>query len=1207
MPEKLSRKIASIIKGGDSTRANAVKSLGEMGNKAIPAAPWITPLLTDKTGLMYIYIGSPRGGGGSRTTMGSVAATALSRIFKSKPDALITLYNRKDIANRTSLIPLLGSFNTPEANAVFATGFTNSDEKIRTKTADAARNPRWKGELFKLLANDSSQNVRSTAARALKRFAKDDGSEICDGFALYLFDKNSTVRNSAIELMALKKDPRGLKAIAKIISGSDSRGARDCAQFAFDYGSEGLRILNDGLKSKSGQALAILGSSSFSSRLVKAKDMDLILTVAGLLGSSDNRVSNRAGLIMHDIKRDYPRINKDDFKKDPAARQKFEDVIRNKITEALLPVLKNGSKNSVDSALGRLVTWRSVDKRLIAPTIKFLSSKDYTIRNNASELLKLQGRDAVPELISAAGGDNAVAKAAAMKALAMPGCNEAVQVLIKGLSDSNSDVRHTAANSLGVIGDKKAVEPLKERLNDPDSNVAGAAVAALKKLGIKDAKPGQNINDGDLKLVLDYYMNSRYQGQKYSAQKKLEAYSLKNPEKFSTLVAKADAKQLQALITVMANAGGDKNNEMLLKMLKSGEPVGIQSRILYSLKGKKKYDGKIIEIVMDLALSDKSRTLALNAKDVIGYMINLPESKKTVYDICRKTLTKGNSDSIKQVFMLLGNRIDDPRFVKPLTALLDAKDANVRHGAANCLKNLKNKLKDDKINRQIDDKIMTSTLPDLTSSDRGKCLAALNRLVMFNIKSSEVAEKVIPLAGSSDYQIKRVAIQLLNMQGNAATGNIDSITKKFAGSTGATLRAYGMMLIKSGKPEGIKIVGNAVLNAKSSTVRKDCIALLLQAGKNRELISDYLYKAAMKDHDPKMRSQAAYDLVRFWRGCRGLNRGAGEKEAKEALLKLLENGDRSQKSSILTGMGNFMDSTFKPALEKISKGNDKGLKYYADRALQHMDRRQPATSRRSTSVSQATSASVTPPKPQASLEDLIKQSTSTNTRARMNAVKGLASYKDQSSTDALKARMNDPVRAVSYAAWRTIASRGVRERPPAYLKDSPANDKELAICIAALNERDSRSIRNAVGALAAKAQKDPAWFKKFSNTKDIKTLAKLIPVFATVADEQSIEKILEYAGNRSISYSYRVSAINSLRNTLNRLRSKNNSLYNKGLAGVIKIVKEDSNPTVRRKALRILQYGNNNSPLVKAAWPELAKNKDSYVAQVAKRYLPATK
>jgi HEAT repeat protein len=1207
MPKKLSSDIARIIRGGDTVRANAVRSLGKMGNSAIPAAPWITPLLTDRTSLMYIYIGGAPGSG-SRTTMAAVAADALSRIFKDKPNELIALYKRKDIANRPLLIPLLGSFNTPEANAVYAGGFSYSDEKIRVKTADAAKNPRWKDELFKLLANDSSQNVRSAAAKALKRFDKAAGDEISNGFAPYLFDKNSVVRVCAMGFMAGKKDPRGLKAIEKITSGSDFRGARDCAPFAFEYGSEGLKVLNNALKSNPGQALGILGSSSFSNRLVKAKDMDLILTVAGLVGSPDNRVSYRAGLIMHDIKRDYPRINQDDFKKDPAAREKFESAIRSRIIEALLPVLDNGSRNAVDSAINNLTAWKCVDQRLIAPTVKLLGNKDYTIRNNASSLLRLQGKAAVPELIKAAGTGDPATKTAAMNALTVAGCSEAVPVLIKNLSDSGTDVRKAAASALGVIGDRKALEALQERLNDPDPSVAGTAVNALKKLGIKDAKPGLAINDGDLKLVLGYYINSRNQGQRYSVQKKLEAYSLKNPEKFSALLAGADAKQLKALITVMAGAGGKNNNGILLKMLKDDKSTAVQNQVLIALKGKKNYDDSIIEVVMDMMLSNKSRSLAINAKELIGYMLNSPESKKTVYNICLETLNKGNSNYIKQVFELLNNRIDDPRFVKPLLALLDAKDGNVSHRAAACLKYLKNELKDDKINQQIDEKIMKSALPGLTSPDKNKCLTALNRLVLFNIKSPEVAEKVVPLAGSSDYQIKRAAAHLLSLQGDAATENIDAIAKKFSDSSGATLRAYGLMLIKSGKPEGIKIIGNAALTAKSPDDRKDCMALLLQSGKNREIISDYLYNVALKDRDPKIRLQAAYDLVRFWRGCRNSYRGAGEKEADANLKKLLEKGDQNQKSRILNEMSNSMDSSFKPLLEKISRGSDKGLKYYADRILQHMNRHNPSTVRSSSRGSRTSPAASASTKPKESLEDLIKQSTSTNTETRMTAVKGLAYYKEQSSTDALLARLYDPSRKVSFQACQILRSRGVNKRSPSYLKDPPANDKELAICIAALNERDSRIIRSAVGALTAKAKKDPDWFKKFSDTKDPKKLAPLIPIFAVVADEYSIEKILEFAGNSSSSISYRTraSAVNSLRNTLIQLHRTNKPLYEKALEGVIKIIKEDSNSSVRRSALKVLQYGNT-SPVVKAAWPELAKSKDPYVAGIAKRYLPKKK
>ena len=343
----------------------------------------------------------------------------------------------------------------------------------------------------------------------------------------------------------------------------------------------------------------------------------------------------------------------------------------------------------------------------------------------------------------------------------------------------------------------------------------------------------------------------------------------------------------------------------------------------------------------------------------------------------------------------------------------------------------------------------------------------------------------------------------------------------------------------------------------------------------------------------------------FWRGCRSFHRGAGKKEANAAIKNLLENGDRSQKSTILTGIGNSTPVSLKPTLEKISQGNDKGLKYYADRILQHMNRKRPSSVRR-TPVRRSTPPPASAPavKPATSLDELIKQSTSTDTRVRVMAVKGLESYKEQISTDALKARLYDPSRSVSRLAWSILRKRGINQRPPSYLRRAPANDKEVAICIAVLREKDYRAISNSVNALTAYAKKNPNWFKELSSTKDLNILAPLIPVFGRVADERSIEILLECAGNSSTSRRNRILAINSLRNPLNRLRSKNKNLYEKCFSKVIKIVQDDSNSSVRKQALRLLTYQARYSTTVQKAWPELAKSKDSYVAHTAKRYIP---
>jgi GTP-binding protein EngB required for normal cell division len=126
--------------------------------------------------------------------------------------------------------------------------------------------------------------------------------------------------------------------------------------------------------------------------------------------------------------------------------------------------------------------------------VLFSAMKDHPLNDVrsgiASELGKMGGIGAVPELMDTLKDASSLVRGSATWALGKIGDSASVPRLIEALGDSDNLVRANAAEALGKIGSKEAVTGLIESLGDRDNLVRSKAALSLGKIGDKMAVPG---------------------------------------------------------------------------------------------------------------------------------------------------------------------------------------------------------------------------------------------------------------------------------------------------------------------------------------------------------------------------------------------------------------------------------------------------------------------------------------------------------------------------------------------------------------------------------------------------------------------------------------------------------------------------------------------------------------------------------------------
>ena len=378
-PEDLKKLVKQIRTSRTERRVSAINKLGDMKEKAIPAAPWLTPLLTDNTKVKVRHY--TKGSGASymlvTTSIEAVTRAALNKIFAGRPDDLVALYERKDTANRDRLLSMISGIKTPKAKALFAKALASPSERTRILAIHFADTACWKRQLLELLDKDPSKQVRIAAANNFAQnhtLSKAERSKI---FAKYINDHEPRIQGIALNILCTNKDQRALKGLTEILHSGNAAMVQNSIRYAFQYGNEGRKLIVDTLKKYPKRREALL-KTRIDSYIGKSNDSELLMIIIDLMSDKDPGVSTAAYFKVAGIKMRYSRFLQDELNKSLGNLKKFKAGLKH--------LLVQGDKKSKRMVLYNNV--RYFDESFIPLVEKLKDDPDKKIQRYAAKCLK---------------------------------------------------------------------------------------------------------------------------------------------------------------------------------------------------------------------------------------------------------------------------------------------------------------------------------------------------------------------------------------------------------------------------------------------------------------------------------------------------------------------------------------------------------------------------------------------------------------------------------------------------------------------------------------------------------------------------------------------------------------------------------------------------------------------------------------------------
>jgi HEAT repeat protein len=218
VPVNVRNKIEGLYSSNPVERAYAAVHLGEMGNRAVPAIPFLIGILDDSKSM--VWTSSPiitLGRGSKITSPGKEAAKALKEIGKPAVEPLIGyLKNIKNIEGqgRENAAWALGEIGDSRATEPLIDALNGKRASLRFNAAKALWKIKGTLEFLITVLKDESPGGRSDAAAAL--------GEIKDRRAvkpliMALKDQHSNVREEAAKALGVIEDGRAVEPLITLL------------------------------------------------------------------------------------------------------------------------------------------------------------------------------------------------------------------------------------------------------------------------------------------------------------------------------------------------------------------------------------------------------------------------------------------------------------------------------------------------------------------------------------------------------------------------------------------------------------------------------------------------------------------------------------------------------------------------------------------------------------------------------------------------------------------------------------------------------------------------------------------------------------------------------------------------------------------------------------------------------------------------------
>ncbi len=484
-------------------RAGAASRLGNMGERAAPAVPYLVGMLGDNAAT-------------GSSTPGKDAAAALVKIGEPAVETVAGVFRdagaQEDVRGRAASI--LGRIGDPRALEPLTRGLSDRVPGVRVAAATALGELRDARAVDPLVAALTDHPSPDAVFKALEKI----GAPSVEGLIGFFGEKGAAgeLRGKAASILGRLKDRRAVESLIRGLADPDA-GVRAGAAAALGAlgDARAVRPLAAALKDHPSSvvidALADIGDAEGAEpifSLAKDKDPQLRLSAvialirlkdprAGELAAAEMKVRDagvRRGILSALARANYPGAVAYllDALEDPAPQVRSSalydlNAFKLKVSEdsrafaALGKALEDKDENVRDGAVEALGRHFKANPRTVDLIIPMLRDGSASVRTAAaSELERIDDYRVVEPLIRATRDRSSSVWIAALQGLERITDPRAVEPLSKALRHRNREVREAAATSLGKIKDPRAVAPLvRAARKDGAASVRRAAVAAL--------------------------------------------------------------------------------------------------------------------------------------------------------------------------------------------------------------------------------------------------------------------------------------------------------------------------------------------------------------------------------------------------------------------------------------------------------------------------------------------------------------------------------------------------------------------------------------------------------------------------------------------------------------------------------------------------------------------------------------------------------
>jgi HEAT repeat protein len=499
VPAEVRAAIQGLYASDPLAQVEAADKLAEMGERAIPAVPFLVSMLRQRPAARYDWEDYGEWYGADEweewedwyewdwapTNPRTAAREALEQLGAVAVPKLAEVMRDRKFSGRGRAAQALGRIGTLDAIGALLAGLGDGDPLVRVQAITALQQhnePRVVVAVAKLL-KDPDPRVAAAAAGALGSLR--DGDTV--GLLIEaLKDDDPRVRAAAANTLGSIRDGRAAQPLIGLLTDAEPRVRVAALNALTTFEDRRARqpiveSLKDGIPSVREAALRVVGGGGSRRAqeflLGALQDTSPRLRSASFQGLERRRWSSERGdkkmldplaLALTD-RSDSVRL---------AAMGLAQQIGTNaRFVEPLLASAKHPNPEVRAQALEVLTSYE--EARCTIAATDALEDPSLEVRAAAAKLLSEKG--AVEALSAALQDSCADVRAAAIGGLGQHGADEVLAPLLAALKDPSPEVRAGAAIQLGQLGDDRALEPLLALTGDMDVGVRVAVVSALRE------------------------------------------------------------------------------------------------------------------------------------------------------------------------------------------------------------------------------------------------------------------------------------------------------------------------------------------------------------------------------------------------------------------------------------------------------------------------------------------------------------------------------------------------------------------------------------------------------------------------------------------------------------------------------------------------------------------------------------------------------